>query len=472
MFEPTQHIHFVGVGGVGMCGIAEVMLRLGYHVSGSDLRESETLDRLRELGATIHVGHNAAHVENVHLVVVSTAITTTNVEVNAAVAKKIPVVHRAEVLGDLMRLKHGLLVCGTHGKTTTTSILSTVLHETGLDPTVIIGGRVNAIGSHARFGKGHLFLAEADESDGSFLRLNPTVAVVTNIDNDHLDHYKDFAEIVETFQHFLDKVPFFGSVCACIDDLGVRQVLPTLNKPIVTYGLEGEPHITARGIVFDAFSTTFTPVLFGRSIAPVTLKMPGRYNIQNALASFAVAHVLKLNLELVAKAVSQFDGVEHRFTIVGKTFRKHSITIVDDYAHNPTKIRAVLSGIKEGQAKTKVCAIFQPHRYSRVSSMMDDFASSFINADYVIVTPIYSAGENPIDGATQEFLAKRIEVDSHKQSTVVLAADLVEAAQLACQYARKFEVTDNVIVISLGAGDVKRVGPLVLRNIEHENLNL
>lgn len=465
MFKAIDGIHFIGIGGSGMSGLAEVLLNLGYKVSGSDIKRSPTIERLEKLGAKIYPTHEAQNIAGVQVVVVSSAIHTQNPEIKAAQSARIPIIHRSEMLAELMRLKYGVIVAGTHGKTTTTSILAHVLHDAELDPTVVIGGILNSTDSNAQLGRGEWFLAEADESDGSFLRLSPTVAVVTNIDKDHMDHYASYEEILAAFRSFLDKVPFYGAVCACIDDPGVRQVLPQVQRRCVTFGLSEEADVSATDIQPNGPTTRFTPVIYGKRGTPITLKMPGRYNVQNALASVAVGVVLELQEHRVAAAISAFQGVLHRFTALGTVNR---ITVVDDYAHNPKKISTVLSGIRESWPNHKVCAVFQPHRYSRVKHLAEEFSESFAAADCVIVTPVYSAGEAPIEGCDHESLASLIKSRQPNPDTaaILTCQNLEQAVSLAKAFACKHDGDEKgctgVLVVTLGAGDVQRVGARLL----------
>ncbi len=468
MFKAIDRIHFIGIGGSGMSGLAEVLLNLGYKVSGSDLKNSPTVERLRGLGAQIFNSHDATNIENVQVVVVSSAINPQNPEVNAAQKARLPIIHRSEMLAELMRLKYGVIVAGTHGKTTTTSILAHVLHDAGVDPTVVIGGILNSTSSNAKLGGGDWFLAEADESDGSFLRLSPTVAVVTNIDLDHMDHYSSFDEILNAFSAFLDKVPFYGAVCACIDDPGVKRVLPQLRRRTLTFGFDPAADITAVDMVHNGSVTEFTPSILGVRGARVRLNMPGRYNVLNALASFAVGKVLDIAPDRVGQSISGFQGVLHRFTQLGEV---NGVLVVDDYAHNPKKIATVLSGIRESWPRHKVCAIFQPHRYSRVKHLADEFSTAFICADHVIVTPVYAASEAPIEGCDHESLAARIRAASFPQaeSAVETCQNLDQAVSLATAFACKHREEENgsagVLIITLGAGDVQSVGPRLLKKM-------
>lgn len=468
MFKAIDRIHFVGIGGSGMSGLAEVLLNLGYKVSGSDTKDSAIVRRLRSLGALISHTHSADNVSQAQVVVVSSAINPQNPEIRAAQDARIPIIHRSEMLAELMRLKYGVIVAGTHGKTTTTSIMANVLHEAGLDPTVVIGGILNSTNSNAKLGSGDWFLAEADESDGSFLRLSPTVAVVTNIDRDHMDHYASYEEIISAFSAFLDKVPFYGAICACIDDPGVQRVIPRLRRRIVTFGLNKEADVSARNISHLGGVSEFTPVINGSELNRVTLKMPGRYNILNALASIAVGHVLEISRDRVCSAISGFEGVLHRFTQLGVVER---VAVIDDYAHNPKKISTVLEGIRESWPNHRVCAIFQPHRYSRVKHLADEFSAAFVHADHVIVTPVYAASEAPIEGCDHESLANLIRQNSFRgaSSSVETCQNLDQAVSLGMSFACKHKENDQgctgVLLITLGAGDVQSVGPRLLREL-------
>ena len=461
MFKAIDRIHFIGIGGIGMSGLAEVLINLGYQVSGSDLKNSPIVERLRSLGVKIHSAHDAKNVSDVHVIVVSSAIPPSNPEVENARKLKIPIIHRSEMLAELMRLKYGIIVAGTHGKTTTTSIMASVLRATHLDPTIVIGGILNSSHSNAQLGAGDWFLAEADESDGSFLRLSPTVAVVTNIDRDHMDHYQTYDEILAAFGSFLEKVPFYGAVCACIDDAGVRKVLPAIQRRCITFGLSEGADVRAIDVRTEGAISHFTPTVFGQKRQPITLHMPGRYNILNALASVAVGVALELDLDLVGKSISAFEGVLHRFTQVGHLGR---ITVVDDYAHNPKKISTVLSGIRESWPRHKVCAIFQTHRFSRVKHLGDEFADAFGLADQVIVTPVYTAGEAPIEGCDHESLADRIRDrrEQYCRDTVLTCQNHEQAISLAKAFATRHdgdsEGCSGVIVITLSAGDIQRLG--------------
>lgn len=466
MFNTIKNIHFVGIGGSGMSGIAEVLFHSGYNVSGSDIKKTPTTDKLSSLGIKIFIGHEGSNIKNAEVLVVSSAINKHNPEIIEAHNSRIPIIHRSEMLAELMRMKQGIVVAGTHGKTTTTSILAFALHSLGLDPTVVIGGKLNSFDSSAKLGKGDLFVAEADESDGSFLRLTPTIAVITNIDRDHIDYYGNLEEIVKAFESFVDKVPFYGAVCLCIDDPIVQLILPKIRRKVVTFGLRKDADIFAENIKTNGLKTEFTPVIFGKRYNEVILKMPGLYNISNALASFSVASILNFDLNKVGKSISNFDGVLHRYSLIGEI--KNTI-IIDDYAHNPKKIETVLKGTKESFPKKQIIAIFQPHRYSRVKLQIEEFAKCFIDADKLIITPIFPAGEQPIPGINLDNLVQQIKQGSFNggSSSMFVAENFQQAAQQAYDCISKQNENGN-IVLTLGAGDVREVGSLLLQKLKEK----
>ncbi len=456
MFNKIKNIHFIGIGGIGMSGIAEVLINSGYSVSGSDIKSSAVTQRLSSLGANIFYSHEPSQIQNTHVVVVSSAINRNNPELLAATQQRIPIIHRSEMLAELMRLKYGVIVAGTHGKTTTTSMLATVLNDAKLDPTVVIGGRLNASGSNASTGRGDLFLAEADESDGSFLRLTPTIAVLTNIDRDHMDHYDSFDSIFSAFESFVDKVPFYGAICACIDDPAIQMLIPRIRRKLLTFGIRRDADISVENFRAEGFSMHFTPIILGRKAPPVELKMPGQYNMSNALASFAVGEILGIDPQITSLALSQFQGVLHRFTIVGQT---DHVTVVDDYAHNPAKILAVLKGARESNPTGNICAVFQPHRYTRLKHLLPEFSRAFSDADYVIITPIYASGEQPIAGINCESVAHQIKQNSFQGKTghVAIAQDLEDAARQAVVCVNHKKNENKSIIVTLGAGDIQTV---------------
>ncbi|WP_447973475.1 UDP-N-acetylmuramate--L-alanine ligase [Nitrospira sp. Kam-Ns4a] len=458
-FRKIQHIHLVGIGGAGMSGIAEVLLTLGYKVTGSDLHYSETIRRLEELGGRIFLGHHESNVGDAQVVVVSSAVSPTNPEVLAAKARVVPVIPRAEMLAELMRLKYGIAIAGAHGKTTTTSMVAAVLAEAGLDPTMVIGGKVNALGSHARLGRGDLLVAEADESDGSFLKLSPTIVAVTNLDREHLDHYGTMERLEQAFLDFINRIPFYGLAVLCADDERLRALLPLVVKRYQTYGLQETPgapppDFKATEIELKPGASEFRAHFRGKSLGPFRLSTPGVHNVANALAAIAVGLELEVPLDLIRKGLAGFTGVERRFQRRGE---KHGILVVDDYGHHPTEIKATLAAAKAGWAR-RLVVLFQPHRYTRTRDLLDDFARAFDLADELFITEIYPAGEAPIPGVTGERLAAAVRAAGHPAVTWV-----AEKAQLAARVLPSLKPGD--LVLTLGAGDIWRVGLEVLERL-------
>ena len=444
-------IHFVGIGGIGMSGIAEVLLTSGFAVSGSDRRESETTKRLEDMGARIHVGHEASNVQGADVVVFSSAVPRDNPELVAARAASIPVIPRAEMLAELMRLKDGIAIAGSHGKTTTTSLVATVLREAGLDPTVVIGGKLNVLGTNAARGQGDLLVAEADESDGSFLHLTPVIAVVTNIDAEHLDHYGTHDAVKDAFVAFANRVPFYGLVVACLDHPHVQDLLPRIEKRTATYGLSAQADYRARNPSVEGLTTRFDLVRRGEELGEVRVRMPGIHNVLNTLAVIAVADELAVPLEVQKRALAGFAGVQRRYTIVGE---HDGDTIVDDYGHHPAEIQATLEAAMRAYGRRVVVA-FQPHRYSRTHHCFDELTRAFNRADVLLLADVYAAGEPPIEGATSDQLAAAIRAHGHRDVTHVGPRERVVDALLA-------RVKPGDVVITLGAGDVTRVGPELL----------
>ncbi|HYY43376.1 MAG TPA: UDP-N-acetylmuramate--L-alanine ligase, partial [Pyrinomonadaceae bacterium] len=418
MFRRIQHVHFVGVGGIGMSGIAEVLLNMGFRVSGSDLRRSDVTARLEHLGAKIYEGHAAENVNGAHVVVRSTAVRGDNPEVLEARRRSIPVIPRAEMLGELMRLKpHTVAVAGSHGKTTTTSMVATVLANAGLDPTVVVGGVVGAMGSNARLGKSDLMVVEADESDRSFLMLSPTFAVVTNIDREHMDSYADMDDVRKSFADFVNKVPFYGASVLCLDDPHVQAVIPEVVRRRITYGLSAQADIAAREVRYDKqFGSVYQARLMGEPVGEVSLRVPGLHNVYNSLAAIAIGLELEVPFDTIAKALSEFTGVNRRFQFKGDAA---GVIVVDDYGHHPTEIRATLVAAKLGCAGRRMVVLFQPHRYTRTQDLMDEFARSFNNADVLMVADIYAASEQPIEGVSGESVAQAVSSFGHKDARYV-----------------------------------------------------
>jgi len=467
MFAKIQRIHFVGIGGIGMSGIAEVLLNLGYRVSGSDLKSSTVTQRLAGLGATTFEGHRAENVAGADVVVTSSAIARDNPEVAEAHKLHIPVIQRAEMLAELMRLKYGIAIAGMHGKTTTTSMVAAVLAAGGLDPTVVVGGRVDAMGSNARLGKSQYLVAEADESDRSFLKLSPILSVVTNIDREHMDCYRNMRDVKKTFLEFMDRVPFYGMVVACHDDPILRRLLPEVQRRTVTYGTKRgsdfwikisgsnpsqSPHPVAQDATRVGHPLSRFHVRYrGQDLGEFTLHVPGLHNVLNATAAIAVGIGLDISVDAIRAALDQFRGVDRRFQLRG---RAAGISVVDDYGHHPTEIKATLAAARQcGFGRIHV--IFQPHRYTRTRDLMEEFTTAFGDADSVFVLDIYAASEKPIEGITGAALAERIRWRSGKN--VEYVSSFADAVTRAIEAAR-----DGEMILTLGAGSVSQLGPMVL----------
>ena len=460
MFAKIQRIHFIGIGGIGMSGIAEVLLNLGYKVSGSDLRSSAVTARLATLGAGIAEGHRAENIAGAEVVIVSSAIARDNPEVVAAHQQHVPVIQRAEMLAELMRLKYGIAVAGMHGKTTTTSMIAAVLAGGGLDPTVVVGGRVDAMGSNARLGKSQYLVAEADESDRSFLKLSPILAVVTNIDREHMDCYRDMQDVESTFLQFMDSVPFYGTVIACNDNGDLRRLLTGVQRRTLAYGVREGSDFRISGFECGRVEASralsrFRVSYRGDDLGSFELRVPGAHNVSNATAAIAVGIGLDLPLEDIRQALANFNGVDRRFQVIGTA---GGVTVVDDYGHHPTEIRATLAAARQcGFAKIHV--IFQPHRYTRTQLLLDDFATAFRDADSVLVLDIYAASEQPIPGITAELLAERITEDGGQEALYV--SSFAEAAQLAIRAS-----SPGDMILTLGAGSIWQLAPQVLERLE------
>lgn len=444
----VRTIHFIGIGGIGMSGIAEVLLTQGFRITGSDLGRGASVERLVALGAIVHVGHAPEHVGDADVVVRSTAVAVDNVEVVEARRRLIPVIRRAEMLAELMRLKVGLAIAGTHGKTTTTSMLATVLQAGGLDPTVVIGGRLDSLGgTNARLGQGDYLVAEADESDGSFLHLAPTVGLVTNVDPEHLDHHGDFDALRRTFVDFLRKVPFYGFAVMCTDHPVVQAMIPEIERRVVTYGFAQHADYRASNVRFDGLTTTFRAHHLGEVLGEVTLGMPGAHNVTNALGAIAVALELDVPFDVAQAALHGFTGVQRRFTVRGE---RAGVLVVDDYAHHPVEIEATLSAAASAFPERRIVAVLQPHRFSRVASLWDGFCAAFNQANEVVVCPVYRAGEAPLPGIDHHALGVAMRERGHRGVRVVDDLDAA-LAHLAAT------VRDGDLVVTLGAGDVNRV---------------
>ncbi len=447
----VRHVHFVGVGGIGMSGLAEVLRTLEFDVSGSDLRPNENTRRLEALGVRVSFGHAAENADGADVVVYSSAIHPTNPEIQRARELEIPIIPRAEMLAELMRTRYAVTIAGSHGKTTTTSLVATVLRAAGLDPTVVVGGKVNALGTNARLGEGDLFVAEADESDGSFLKLTPTIAVVTNIDAEHLDHYGTHDAVKDAFVQHANRVPFYGLCVMCVDHPSVQEILPRIERRHVTYGVSRQADYRASAPRFEGISTTFDAARRGERLGTFVVHMPGAHNVLNALAVIAVADELGVPLDVTRDALASFHGVQRRFTILGQPALSRGgvrgdVMIVDDYGHHPAEIEATLDAAQRGFDRRVVVA-FQPHRYSRTKLLFEEFTRAFNKADVLLVTDVYPAGEKPIDGASGESLADGIRAHGHHAVTFVRDKKTMARALLDI-------VEPGDLVIALGAGDI------------------
>lgn len=457
MYRKTKHIHFVGIGGIGMSGIAELLANLGYQVSGSDLGQSQITDDLARLGCTIYVGHERKWMMGADVVVTSSAIAGDNPEVEAAKEAGIPVIMRAEMLAELMRLKKfGIAIAGSHGKTSTSSMVSWTLAQAGLDPTIVVGGRVDCLGGNAKLGEGEFLVAEADESDGSFLKLSPVLEVITNIDLEHLDYYRDIDHIKDSFLQFIDKIPFYGAVILCLDDPHVADILPAISKRVITYGMTGQSELYAEQVEFRDGRVHFTVKRNDETLGRVDLAPPGLHNVYNALATICVGLELEISFPVIADALSSFAGVQRRMQHKGTA---NDITIVDDYGHHPTEIRATLAAIKQAWPDKRLVVMFQPHRYSRTKGLAKEFHTCFHHADLLVMTDIYAASEAPIEGVSSELLLEQIQ--QHGQRNTVYVADVNKMAEVV-----KPMLQPNDLVLSLGAGNIVKAGEDLLALLE------
>ena len=460
-----KRIHFVGIGGAGMSGIAEVLINLGYQVSGSDIAENIVTQRLRDMGALVVIGHNGENVETADVLVVSTAINDTNAEVVRANELRIPVIPRAEMLAELMRFRYGIAIAGTHGKTTTTSLVASVLAEGELDPTFVIGGKLNSTGTHARLGESRYLVAEADESDASFLYLQPMIAVVTNIDADHLGTYGgDFERLHATFLEFLHHLPFYGQAIICIDDENIRRLIPDLTRPTITYGLSEDADLRAVNIEQNGHQTHFDVCFSGsQSSFKVTLNMPGKHNILNALAAIAIAHDLGVSEEKIQSALLKFQGIGRRFQSYGEiNIEQGKFLLVDDYGHHPSEVAATIDAIHEGWPERRLVIIFQPHRYTRTRDLFDDFVHALSSVDVLILLEIYSAGEEPISGADGRALTAAIRARGQVEPVFVEQID--ELFDVVPGLLR-----DGDILLTLGAGNVGAIAPKLISSLRGSN---
>ncbi|MGD9301860.1 MAG: UDP-N-acetylmuramate--L-alanine ligase [Desulfobacterales bacterium] len=458
MYQKKYHIHFVGIGGIGMSGIAELLLNLGYKVSGSDLKASDITTNLKSLGGTIFVGHDADHVSGADVVVISSAVQNDNPEVLAAEQASIPVIPRAEMLAELMRLKYSVAVAGAHGKTTTTSIVASVLAQGGLDPTIVIGGKLKSIGTNAVLGEGEFIVAEADESDGSFLKFSPAIAVVTNIDREHLDFYKDLDAIKAVFLDFIDRIPFYGLAVLCLDNESIQDLIPGIKKRYTTYGMSSQADLQIRDVKFEKRRSSFSVYQKGQKLGNIVLNLPGIHNVYNATASIAVGIELDVPFPAIKTALENLQGVQRRLEIKGEV---SGITVVDDYGHHPTEIKITLEAIEKCWPDNRKVVVFQPHRYSRTKALFDDFTRSFYQSDLLLVLPIYAAGEKRIEGLSGHDLCEGIKAHGHKEVYCAKNAEKAVAYLKDC-------LKPGDLLLTLGAGDVWKLGEQVLKALEQK----
>jgi UDP-N-acetylmuramate--alanine ligase len=455
MFLKKYHIHFVGIGGIGMSGIAELLLNIGYKVSGSDSSRSDITRRLERLGGIVFKGHSAEQIRGADVVVTSSAIGPGNPEVVAAGQASIPVIPRAEMLAELMRLKYSVAVAGAHGKTSTTSIIASVLGKGGLDPTVVIGGKLKSIDSNALLGEGDYIVAEADESDGSFLKMSPTIAVVTNIDREHLDFYRDLNAIKEVFLNFIDKIPFYGLAVLCLDNEPIQDIIPSIQKRFTTYGMSTQADFQAKDVIFEGLKSRFHVYHYGTELGEILLNLPGLHNVYNSLASIAVGMELDISFDVIKSALQTVEGVQRRLEIKGE---KKGVTVVDDYGHHPTEIKITLQAARESWPHRRVVVVFQSHRYTRTQALFDEFTRSFYQSDLLVVLPIYAAGEPKIKGVEGHALFEGIRSHGHKE--VVYFRDFETAVSHLIKI-----LNPEDILLTLGAGDVWKVGEMVLKEL-------
>jgi UDP-N-acetylmuramate--alanine ligase len=453
MYKKNKHIHFVGIGGIGMSGIAELLLNLGYKVSGSDLYASAITANLAALGGKIFTGHQSDWIEGAEVVVTSSAISPDNPEVLAAREHNIPVIQRAEMLAELMRMKKfGIAVAGSHGKTSTTSMISWMLSKAGLDPTIVVGGKVDSLGGNAKLGMGEFLVAEADESDGSFLKLSPVLEIVTNIDREHLDYYRDLEHIKSTFLEFIDKVPFYGAAILCLDDENITDILPQIRKRVITYGLTSQADVYGEQISYERGRVHFTVKSEGLTLGDVRITRPGRHNVYNSLAVICTGRELEIPFPVIKESLETFAGVQRRLQVKGDV---GGITVVDDYGHHPTEIKATLEALKQAWPERRLVVLFQPHRYSRTKGLFKEFLTAFHQADFLILTEIYAASEQPIEGVSGERLLKEIKL--HGQRHTHFVGDVKEMAGEVLSLLEKGD-----LVLTLGAGNIVGVGEQLL----------
>lgn len=445
--QKVRNIHMIGIGGAGMNGIAEILIDLGFNVTGSDMRRTSVTDRLETLGAKIYIGHDPSNVEKCDVVVYSSAVKEDNPEIIAARERKIPVIKRPEMLGELMRLKYGICIAGTHGKTSTTSMTGQILAKGGIDPTIIVGGKVTGFGGGAKIGQSHYLVLEADEYDRTFLNLTPVIAVVTNIDLEHLDCYKDLDDIKACFLQFVNKVPFFGSVIVCIDDPGVQSVLPSIKKRVITYGISRQAELRAENTVSKGIVSTFDVINKGEKLGTVTLNVPGLHNVRNALAAIAVSTEMGVDFKTIVEGLNEYRNVERRFQVIGE---ESGVMVVDDYAHHPTEVAASLEALRSGFGR-RIVAVFQPHLYSRTRDFAGDFGRAFMETDILIVTDVFASREAPIPGINGKLVADSAKAAGHRN--VFYIEDKNEIVKSLSNI-----VQSGDIVITFGAGDINKTG--------------
>jgi UDP-N-acetylmuramate--alanine ligase len=448
MFKNIKKVHFVGIGGIGMSGIAEILLNQGFEVSGSDKSLSEVTDRLESLGIKVYEGHSTDHLKDADVLVYSSAVHTDNPEVKAAIERKIPVIKRAEMLAETMRMKYGIGIAGTHGKTTTTSMVGLTLTEGGIDPTIIVGGKLSGLGgTNARLGNGEFIVVEADEFDRTFLKLTPTIAALTTLESEHLDTYKDLEDIKSAFIEFANKVPFYGFVTLCLDEPALQDIVPFINKKIISYGLTTQADVRATDIIADRFNTTYKVKYFGKELGTISLKIPGKHNVLNSLVAVVIGKELGVNFNTIKKALESFTGVYRRFEV---KYNKE-VLVVDDYAHHPTETSATLKGIRDGWKNRRLVAVFQPHLYSRTRDFYQEFGHSFLNSDVFICTDVYPARELPIEGVSGEMIANATKKFGHKN--VKYVADKKDVTSVLNKIKE-----DGDIIVTMGAGDIWKYG--------------
>ncbi|PIE75156.1 MAG: UDP-N-acetylmuramate--L-alanine ligase [Deltaproteobacteria bacterium] len=453
MFDKSYHIHFIGIGGIGMSSIAEILISLGYAVTGSDLKSNEHTERLKKLGGEIYIGHSRENIQDANVVVISSAVPSSNIEIEEALQRGIPVIPRAEMLAELMRLKYGVAIAGAHGKTTTTSLVSEILIENKADPTIIIGGKLKKIRTNARLGSGSFLVAEADESDGSFLKMTPSIAIVTNIDKEHLDFYNSIEEIKKNFLEFINKIPFYGLSIICLDNEYIQDIIPDIKKRYVTYGIQKQADYRAEDIFFEGLKSRFKVEYNNKILGEVTLNLPGIHNVSNALAATALGLELGISFKTIQNALEKISGVQRRMEIKG---RFKDMILMDDYGHHPTEIQTTLKTLRQIFPEKKVSVIFQPHRYSRTKALFDEFSRSFYECDELIIMPVYPAGENKIEGISNKTLSVEIKKHGHKN---VKPYDNIEEVIDKLEYLRE----KDSILLTLGAGNIYRIGEQFLR---------